>query len=696
MSFIVSNFGNVALSNVSLTDDLNAVFGAGNYSISSAPTVTTPPATGTVTVNNNFNGSGGNTNLLTGGTLPVGESVTIAVSIAVTNVINAGSYTNQATAGGNGPSGTPTTDLTDSGTNPDNDGDGDPSENNGGPDEDVANCPSTASNESCDDDATVFGLTVNPVIGVAKDATVSPNGSGGFTVVFDFVIENFSAEVLNSLQLVDSLVSFYDNTNLTAANINITGGTLGGATNFDGNANQNVLATNQSLAANTSGTVQVTLTNVVPNAGVTLLTNQATGSGVGANSGTTATDTSTSGVNPDPNDDGTPDEQDVTPVPFGTIVSGFVFFDNGLGGGTANDGSRNGLELGVPNVTLQALCDNVACPGAGTITTGTNGEYSLLIPVGVNEVTLTETNRPATLSTGADLGAATGSYNLNADTITLDLTAGGNLTGINFGDVSTNQFGNSNASSVACGESALYGHTFRAESRGSVSFAAAHNTTQALTPTAWTNTLYRDNNCNGTIDGADAVIASGIDVDVDSNTALPQQVCLLVEVNTPDCSQAGSKDNLDVTATFTYSGNAVAENIAGTSVDLVLQDITSVVSKGIGYLTLTKSATNLDDGVANDDGSQAKPGERLEYSVTFTNPGSGPVTEIVVEDKTPAYTVLDQAAVCPTLPASTGLTNCTVTPTVAGSSADNIAWTFDGALAAGQAVTITFTVRIDE
>jgi uncharacterized repeat protein (TIGR01451 family) len=136
---IVRNYGNVALNNVQVSDDLfgnaNSTFnGATAVAISSRVTVS-----GALTAANvNFNGNS-DRNLLAGTeTLPIGASATINFSVRVTPGSNLGPFNNtaRAIATTNGNT-TPVTDDSTDGVNPDlgstvtgNNNDGDPTNNN--------------------------------------------------------------------------------------------------------------------------------------------------------------------------------------------------------------------------------------------------------------------------------------------------------------------------------------------------------------------------------------------------------------------------------------------------------------------------------------------------------------------------------------------------------------------------------------
>jgi uncharacterized repeat protein (TIGR01451 family) len=125
MNFTLENLGNVNVLNLSLTDDLDAAFGAGNYTVTASPSLITPPLSSTINLNSSFDGSSDQEILATGSNLDIGEVAVIQLEVEVTDP---GAFLNTAIASGEGPGGTATTDDSDSGNNPDIDGDNNPDE----------------------------------------------------------------------------------------------------------------------------------------------------------------------------------------------------------------------------------------------------------------------------------------------------------------------------------------------------------------------------------------------------------------------------------------------------------------------------------------------------------------------------------------------------------------------------------------
>ena len=110
-----------------------------------------------------------------------------------------------------------------------------------------------------------------------------------------------------------------------------------------------------------------------------------------------------------------------------------------------------------------------------------------------------------------------------------------------------------------------------------------------------------------------------------------------------------------------------------------------------GGLTLTKSVRNITQGGTTGTNNTAKPGDVLEYIVTYTNTANAPVSMIVVTDTTPVFTTF-VSAVCNT-PLPAALTSCNFTAPTVG-AAGNVVWTLNGALNALQSGTVAFRVTV--
>ncbi len=94
------NNGSSRLDNVSLSDDLATVFGAGNFAIVNTTIEAAPGGFG-ATIDPFFDGEGNTQVLTTGGNLEAGEQVSVLLALSITSP--AGTYTNTVSAGGENP-----------------------------------------------------------------------------------------------------------------------------------------------------------------------------------------------------------------------------------------------------------------------------------------------------------------------------------------------------------------------------------------------------------------------------------------------------------------------------------------------------------------------------------------------------------------------------------------------------------------
>ncbi|NNM33060.1 MAG: DUF11 domain-containing protein, partial [Gemmatimonadetes bacterium] len=136
-NLVLVNTGNAVAAQITVRDDLDAVFGAGNYALATAPFFVVDP--GTLPLNPGFTGSGLGTDVLSlpqagTNTLMPNDTAVIRFAVDILKPVDMGNglgvYENQARTTSWGPGGTgPFTDESNDGNDPDPDGDGDPGNN---------------------------------------------------------------------------------------------------------------------------------------------------------------------------------------------------------------------------------------------------------------------------------------------------------------------------------------------------------------------------------------------------------------------------------------------------------------------------------------------------------------------------------------------------------------------------------------
>jgi len=365
----------------------------------------------------------------------------------------------------------------------------------------------------------------------------------------------------------------------------------------------------------------------------------------------------------------------------GSKLSGTVFADTGVGaGGVANTGIKDGTEPGLADVSVGA---SVGGTVVTTAQTAGDGSYTLWLPGTVTgTVTITPAAPSGYLATGGSAGTtstASGTYSRPRVTYTAPAVAGKTYTGVNFGLVPANALAPNGAQTAQPGTVVFYAHTFTPGSGGQVTFSLS----SAGTPSslAWTQVLYRDASCSGTLD------ASAVQVTTAITVTAGQALCLIVKQFVPAAAALGAQNTTTLTALFSYTGSTPL--LSGT---LSVIDVTTVGEPSA--LALNKRVSNITQSGPIGLTTTAQPGDTLEYTLTALNNGSEPLSVLVINDATPAFTTF-VSALCPaSLPAS--LTACTLSILPAVGTAGNLQWTFTGKLAPSGQLAVTYRVRINQ
>jgi uncharacterized repeat protein (TIGR01451 family) len=211
-------------------------------------------------------------------------------------------------------------------------------------------------------------------------------------------------------------------------------------------------------------------------------------------------------------------------------------------------------------------------------------------------------------------------------------------------------------------------HTFSFGTAGSVTFSTAG--ISAPTVAGWSESLLVDTDCSGGFTAGDVPLNGSL------TRAAAQQVCLLLKVAAPATAFFGSQYQINLTAAFDYANAAPPLAKALSLSDLVLVGQASasglVLSKGVDKVT-------------------AKPGEALTYTISYTNMSTGNLTNIIINDSTPAYTLFSSAG-CGSLPAS--ITACSVTTQPVAGSTGLVTWSLTGSLVPAANGSVSYTVTV--
>ncbi|MCG9705789.1 GEVED domain-containing protein [Photobacterium damselae] len=381
------------------------------------------------------------------------------------------------------------------------------------------------------------------------------------------------------------------------------------------------------------------------------------------------------------------------------VLSGVVFEDNGVGGATAaHDGLQEGSEVGLGNFTVTVTFNDTGVTGftsgdviATDLTSG-DGSYQFVIGVDFSgkDLLLDVVKQADWIDISeADVTGITQvtSSSVTDSQMSVNANAGDDISGLDFGKVQEPRMEPDNFSEAEPGKSVLFSHKFTAATAGSVNFSII-NTEVEPANDGWNAVLYQDNDCNGVIDGADAQIVNP--VAVSGNTA----VCLLSKVFVPADAPLNALYHYDIAADMTFADSAATGH--GVTRQVLDKDTVRATFSGAGELKLEKTVRNITQGTAVGVSNQGRPGDVLEYTITFTNVGSDDLTEVSIFDSTPSYTELSQAIDCTSgsVPASLSCIPVTANGTNTVGYEGEVRWDMTGSLLAGAQGTVTYQIII--
>ncbi len=514
--------------------------------------------------------------------------------------------------------------------------------------------------------------TANPDAHLGKIASVVDR-----EVTMSFRSVNTGDNDLSGIQIVDDLDVVFGAGNYTISSppsltTTQTGFTVNTA--FDGTASNNtLLATSGVLAPGEQIDLQFTVLVDVIAATATPgdYSNQATLSAIAVN-GDIVNDLS--GNSLDLSTD--TDIATTFSVDRSATLSGFVFEDTGLDISSAHDGVFQAGEAGIASRVVEVF--DPSGVSIGVAQTDASGQWQMNIGDAFLNQALS-----VRVQTGADYqviseAALYANGDITDGELVVSLAAGESVIDVNAGLIDKAEFTANQSSAVSAGNSVQYAHVFRSPSFAELSFTLSSNV-NPVTP-AWTNTLFRDNNCNGVRGANDTELVAAV-------TVVPgEDVCVLLDVFVPINAVAGASSNVIISADLQFADDADTGH--GITDQLDNNDVTTALSAPSGRLVLDKTVRNLTLGEAAGTSNSGLPGHTLEYIISYRNTGPGQITDLEVNDALPAFTTaVGGSVVCGTTPA-----NLVCTPAIAGEALN---WTFTGSLLAGETGSVSYQVLID-
>ncbi|SEQ23759.1 GEVED domain-containing protein [Thalassovita taeanensis] len=357
-------------------------------------------------------------------------------------------------------------------------------------------------------------------------------------------------------------------------------------------------------------------------------------------------------------------------------ISGRVFLDNGAGGGTAHDAAVNGTETGTQNAILELYDANGALLASPAIAADGTWSYALADD---NSGALTLTVQPGTGLRSISEATAGLPGLTNADphdgTFTFSPATATDYSGLDVGLILRAQLSQDQSATIAAGQIANLRHDYRAFSTGTVDFAIEQ--TDSRPDGAFAATLYRDADCDGTPETAITAPVAVVAGD---------RICLISRVTANSGIGPGSSLTYQLVARTAYDGTSVT----GTAINT--DRVTAALAGG--RLELAKTVRNITQNTPEGASNGGGVGDVLEYRIYLTNPSAQMATDVIVYDKTPAYTRLAAPIPSPVV-LGTGLT-CTVGVPASNAAgyAGPLRWDCTGTYAPGDAGSVSFRVQI--
>ncbi|PST27163.1 DUF11 domain-containing protein [Mesorhizobium plurifarium] len=367
----------------------------------------------------------------------------------------------------------------------------------------------------------------------------------------------------------------------------------------------------------------------------------------------------------------------------GLNLTGRAIDDNGAGGGTAHNGTRDGGEAGLGGVPVR-FTDCGATTYASTVTSG-DGTFSLPLagPVDGASVCVVRGAVAGLVGVSGKPGDTGGTVSTPGyDSIEFTYGEATSYGSILFGLIGEPTLATDGSATVAPGATVFLAHRYAATTSAVVTFGIGNAAGQPDL-SGFTYTLIRDADCSGTPEAGEPAVAAAIAV------TAGEEVCLVVLVQASPGAATAARLQYDVTADTALSGTLA---LLATLED---HDVITVLAAG-GTITLTKRVRNVTAGGAFSVTSAGAPGDILEYRITFTNPSAHPVSNVSVRDETPAYTSLAVPPGATVAATPAGMSCALAVPAGGGANGYTglLRWDCAGSMNPGDVGKVDFRVKI--
>ena len=386
---------------------------------------------------------------------------------------------------------------------------------------------------------------------------------------------------------------------------------------------------------------------------------------------------------------------------IGVNISGQVLMDIGIDAGIPHDAVRNGGESGLQG--MEVALTNCAGQRHDLTVTRSDGTFrldaahlqtdqdvcvELPLPGAFQLVSLDVGNSPAWIDTNVPFTqlrwvhrASRGHSGLVFGVAPVSTLSAGGLLQLAPDDAMTQAFIYTNGSEASV--------TFQLEQ------------SEADKRAGWVQLLYEDPTCDGLLQPDHALIAGPLPAGPGG------RICLIAKVIGPPASGQGMqlRSRLavrEVLETPTLAGLQRVQELHSKMFTLVAEQGLSLRKEWRKVLRCPPSPeVSIVDPTGYSTIGVARPGESVEYRLTYKNPGAAPVRNVMLHDAVPAYTHFESAHCLRTPP--TGISACAVTvQPLPGAESGAIAWSLldDGSsqpgLGPNAGGSVSFCLRVQQ
>ena len=352
------------------------------------------------------------------------------------------------------------------------------------------------------------------------------------------------------------------------------------------------------------------------------------------------------------------------------VISGRLILDTGAGGGSAYDAVANGAEPGVAGVGVSlALCSSPATYSKTVVSDGAGAFSFDMAGAPAGRYCLTRqadlSNSSVSFGWGDIPVAGRVGLSVGRDLATFDWAGGVSQSGVVFGSVPKATLAADGQSQAAAGQWVSYGHVYKAGGPSNLVVSSGNSSP------GWMSIVYLDVDCSGELSGVDSVITAPVSV------LAGQSLCLLTRVMPPAGAHQGAQNQTTTTVVTMLSPDPVN---GAWSVSLDRIDSTVVVPIGVSVVKQVRklsacpasAAASQADVTPFSSVNQARPGDYLEYRISYRNDTPVPASGLSVSDWTPDWTRF-RSAFCLTTP-SQGLLGCSVVSQPVAGGTGGVKW----------------------